>query len=259
MHSKNSENAYSIKSVTKTIELLEVLVECGAGAGLTQLSASVNLSGNATFRIMQTLCEKGLVEQDEHNNYSLGVRSTTLAQKMLKNSSMVMQYAHPILEELARHHDEAAYMTILKDGEVLFLDMVDCEQQIKASPLVGKRFPFFSNAAGKVMRAMESADILEKLFKKPGRPRKDMPDLVALDQEMIEIRRRGVAVDFGGLGEGIISVAVAVKDYSGKVVGAVTLIAPAFRMLGNRIENEIIPSLKEGADLLSGRFGYCPA
>jgi DNA-binding IclR family transcriptional regulator len=66
-------------------------------------------------------------------------------------------------------------------------------------------------------------------------------------------------VDTGGLGDGVISVAVAVRDYAGKVVGAITVLGPSFRMFAERLENEIIPSLMEGAELLSEKFGYAPA
>ena len=200
MQNKVSETAYSIKAVNKTIEILEVLVECSSGVGLPHLATSVNLSINTTFRIMKTLSEKGIVEQDEDSKYRLGMQSATLAQKMLKNTSVVLQYAHPILEELVRHHDEAAYLTVLKDDEVHFLDMVDCDRQIKASSFIGRRFPFFSNAAGKVMKSMDSRDILEKLFKKKGRLKQGALDFEQLDKELCEIRKRGVAVDFGGLG-----------------------------------------------------------
>jgi len=54
-------------------------------------------------------------------------------------------------------------------------------------------------------------------------------------------------------------VAVAVRDYAGKVVGAITMLGPSFRMFTDRLENEIIPSLMEGAELLSEKFGYAPA
>ncbi len=70
---------------------------------------------------------------------------------------------------------------------------------------------------------------------------------------------KGVAVDAGGLGEGIITVAVAIKDYAGKVVGAITMLGPSFRMLTERLEREIIPSMLEGAEQLSQKFGYAPA
>jgi len=66
----------------------------------------------------------------------------------------------------------------------------------------------------------------------------------------------GVAVDFGGLGEGICAVAVTIKDYAGKVVGALTMLAPSFRMLQERLEMEIIPSMRESAEILSMKFGY---
>ena len=83
-----------------------------------------------------------------------------------------------------------------------------------------------------------------------------IPDPESLEIELNEIRKKGVAVDFGGLGDGICAVAVVIRDYAGKVVGALTLLAPSFRMLQDRLEHEIIPSMLEGAEELSMKFGY---
>jgi len=258
MQRKNIDPEYTVKSVDKALELLETLAEFPSGTSTQTLVERLNLSRNTVFRLMKTLSDKGLVQHDiTSGTYQLGISSVSLAQKILKNMSVV-NYAHPILEELVRKHDEAVYMTVIQDAEVLFLDMVDCDQSIKAAPLVGRRFPFFSNAAGKVMKSLDSQDLLERLLKKVTR-KSDRPDLDKLNLELSEIRASGVAVDRGGLGEGIISVAVAVKDYSGKVIGAITLIGPSFRMLAERIENEIIPSLLAGGELLSEKFGYAPA
>lgn len=251
-------SVYSVKSVKNALEVLEVLAEFEYGVHLSELATRLKLSANCTFRIMKTLCEKGLVEHDQQQStYRLGVYSATLAHKLLKSVSVVSS-AHPVLEELVRRHDEAAYMAVIRDNEVLFLDMVDCLQPIKTTPLVGRRMPFFTNAAGKVMRALDSRDLLEKLLKKSGR-RKELPDMEALDAELQQIRTSGVAIDRGGLGEGIISVAVAVRDYAGKVVGAITLIGPSFRLLSDRLEQEIIPSMLEEAEMLSMKFGYTRA
>jgi len=245
---------YTIKTIDKALKLLELLAEYEDGASLTQLALQADLSNNGAFRILQTMNTKGLVEQTASGTYRLGFCSVTLAQKLLKNMSVV-NYAHPILENLARTHEEAVYLTVLKDDEVLFLDMVDCCQQIKAEPLLGQLVPFFSNAAGKVMKSFDSQDLLKRMLKRKNNSR----DLEKLNQELNEIRAKGVAVESGGLGDGIISVAVAIRDYTGKVVGAITFIVPSFRMLAGRLEKEIIPSLKEGAEILSGKFGYCPA
>lgn len=133
--------------------------------------------------------------------------------------------------------------------------MVDSDQQIKPAPFTGKRFPFFTNAAGKAIRAFESREMLEK-FRKRHHRKEALLDINKLETELNTIRCKGVAVDANGLGDGLISVAVAVRDYAGKVVGAITMIAPSFRMLAERLDNEIIPSLIDGADMLSMRFGY---
>lgn len=164
--------------------------------------------------------------------------------------------ARPVLESLARRHNEAMYLTILKGNEVLFLDLVECRGQDRAESFLGMRYPFFSNAAGKVMRAIDSWDLLEKIGRRWRCGHGRYPELACLQAELEQIREKGVAVDYGGMGEGIITVAVAVRDYAGKVVAALTLLGPSFRLLGERLEEEIIPSLRSSGELLSMKFGY---
>src|SRR5665647_1525 len=121
---------YTVQSVQKAFDLLEILAENPAISSLAELARMVGLSRNKTFRLLSTLCEKGLVDREDlTGSYLLGISSVTLAQKFIKNSSVV-NYAHPIMEELAKKHDEAVYMTVIKNDKVVFLDMVDCEQQI---------------------------------------------------------------------------------------------------------------------------------
>ncbi|RNC73176.1 MAG: IclR family transcriptional regulator [Desulfuromonadales bacterium] len=248
------KSSYAVQTVEKALDILETLTEESRHATLPYLAEKLDLSRNKAFRLLATLEGKGLVERDETSGiYRLGISSVELAQRLL-NSTSLIRHAHPVMERLARKHDEAVYIAVLKGEEVLFLDMVDCEQAIKTAPLVGKRLPFFTNAAGVAIKALESVDMLEKLFKK--RKNGGFPDPVHLQSELKEARERGFAVDFDGLGDGIVSVAVAVRDYAGKVVGALTMIGPSFRLMASRLENEVVPSLREGAEMLSMKFGY---
>lgn len=248
------KSSYAVQTVEKALDILETLTEESRDTTLPYLAERLNLSRNKAFRLLATLESKGLVERDEASGiYHLGISSVELAQRLL-NSTSLIRHAHPIMEKLARKHDEAVYIAVIKDDEVLFLDMVDCDQAIKTAPLVGKRFPFFNNAAGKAIKSLESSDLLEKFFRK--RRNGDVIDQSTLNIELKEIRERGFAVDFDGLGEGIVSVAVAVRDYAGKVIGALTMLGPSFRLMASRLEDEIVPSLSEGAEMLSLKFGY---
>jgi DNA-binding IclR family transcriptional regulator len=246
---------YSVQSVLKAFDLLEFLASEDTVATIPQLASKLDLSRNKVFRLLATLEDKGLIERDEPTGtFRLGICAFEMAQHILKSASLI-RLAHPVLEELARKHDEAVYITVMNNDEVLFLDMVDSFQQIKTAAMVGRRFPFFTNAAGKAIKAMSSSDVLERLGKRRAR-QGAIPDIKKLESELSDIRQSGVAVDFGGLGEGICAVAVAIKDYAGKVVGALTMLAPSFRMVQERLDDEIIPSMQESAELLSMKFGY---
>jgi len=246
---------YTVQSIDKAFDLMEVLTEENTSPTAALLAKKLKISSNKLFRILATLVEKGFVERDKMTGvYRLGISSYGMAQHILK-SATIIGLAQPIMEELARKHDEAVYITVLSNDEVLFLDMVDSFQQIKAVPFVGKRFPFFTSAAGKVIKAMSSSDVLDNLSKRRT-AKTGILDIKQLESELDDIRRNRIAVDNGGLGEGVCAVAVAIQDYAGKVVGALTLLAPSFRMLQDRLEQEIIPSMLEGAEMLSIKFGY---
>jgi len=256
----NGKSIYSILSVHKAFEVLEYLSGSPTDASLQIIASKVDMTRNKALRLLATLCEIGLIEHEAPSgSYCLGVNSYSLAQRMVRNSN-VINLAHPVIEQLAKKHGEAVYMAVFKGDDVLFLDMADCDQQIKAVPLIGKTFPFFTNAAGKVMKALESAESIEWLVSKKSIKSNSITNPAGLISELIEIRSNGgVAIESGGLGEGVISVAVAVKDYAGHVIGAITMLGPSFRFLKERIEKEIIPSLIEGAALASEKFGYMPA
>src|SRR6185369_8383006 len=252
---ERERGTYSVQAVVKAFDLLEFLSAEGSNPTVPLLAKKLELSRNKVFRLLATLEDRGLIERDDATGtYRLGLCAFEMAQHILQSASLI-RLAHPVMEELAHKHDEAIYITVMNNDEVLFLDMVDSFQQIKTIPLVGRRFPFFTNAAGKAIKAMSSSDVLEKFGKRQAN-KTGVPNIKQLESELDNIRKSGIAVDFGGLGEGICAVAVAIRDYTGKVVGALTMLAPSFRMLQERLDKEIIPSMLDGAEVISMKFGY---
>jgi DNA-binding IclR family transcriptional regulator len=254
------KNTYTVKAVNNAFEILDIITELQNEANLQLIASKTKMTRSRTLRQLEALCERGLIELEKTSGtYRLGLDSFSFAQKILNNSS-VITLTHPVIEQLARKHDEAVYTVVIKGDDVLFLDMADCNQQIKAETLLGKTVPCFTNAAGKVMKALESAESIEWLNKMKFGRNKKISNPQTLASEFLTIKSNGgVAVDSGGLGDGIISIAVAVKDYAGHIIGAITMLGPSVRLVRERIENEIIPSLIESAALASEKFGYMPA
>lgn len=164
----------------------------------------------------------------------------------------IIGHALPILRQLACRHGESAYLTVVSGDEVVFVEGAGALEP-GALLLVGRRFPYLGTAAGRVIQALRSRDLWERITRRRGRRTKAQNQLC---RELEQIRASGVAVDVGLLQEGITSAAAAVRDYAGKVVCALTLLGPSVRLAASRIEEEIVPSLLEGAELLSQKLGY---
>lgn len=251
----NTNRTTSLYSIGKALELMEMIADSSAPHKLGALVDQIGLSQAKTSRMLSLLMEKGYIEHDKTcGSYLPGISSIRLSQKTLDNQN-VLKVAKPFMESLEKAHDEAVYVVFMKDTDVVFMDMVDSGQQVKAAPVIGQRFPFFSNAAGKVIMALEPRDYLHKYLKKAFR-KAPPEELERFEQELSDIRASRVAVDVGGLGDGITTIAVAITDYAGKVLGALALMGPSFRLLTERLEQEIIPSLLGNAQQLSEKFGY---
>jgi len=245
----------SLSSVGKALEIFELIAISEESQTPDSVARQIGMSPGSTSAVLNLLVDRGFVEQTKgRGQFTIGVRGIRLSQSIINNLS-ILKYAKPVMQSLEKEHDEAIYVAVLKETDVFFLDMVDTEQTIKATKLIGQSFPFFSNAAGKVIMAFEPRDYLQRYLVKLGRKQPQV-NLVHFQEELRSIRDKGVAVDIGGLGENVTTVAVAIKDYAGKVLGALTLIAPSFRILGERLEKVIIPSMVQNAQLLSSRFGY---
>jgi DNA-binding IclR family transcriptional regulator len=250
--------AYTVKDNDKMFDLLDILARETGRMTVPVLAKRLKVPKTRVLRLLDILQARQLVMHDDvTGECQLGYGAYVLSQSIL-NSNSLLKLAHPVMEDLARKLDEAIYITVMSDDEVLFLDMVDSLQRIKTAPMVGYRFPFFTNAAGKAITAMSAMEIVERKGRRWWN-KKEIKDLDKLLLELQEIRQRGVAIEAGGLGQDICSVAVAVKDYAGKVIGALTMLAPTFRMVQDRLEQEIIPAMQYAAELLSMKFGYVKA
>lgn len=245
----------SLTVIDKVFDALELISSSTEPQTVATVALGLSISQSKATTMLNILAKRGILEQAKASgSYQIGVRGIKLSQT-INNNLTILKYARPIMLDLEKEYDEAVYIALLKDTEVVFLDMMDAEHPIKVPTLVGRSFPFFSNAAGKVIMACEPRDYLQRYLQKIVRKRPAV-DLEHFQKELLTIKNRGVAVDNGGLGDQITSVAVAIRDYAGKVIGALTLIGPTARILGERLECEIIPSLIESTQLLSSRFGY---
>lgn len=255
---KKDKAEYIIQAVSHALDLLEQFHGEVDELGVTELSKRLKLHKNNVFRLLATLESRGYIEQNRATeNYRLGLKSLELGQTFIKQMGLLRQ-AKPILEKLVKECNETSYVAIFKEGYIVYLDVVETDLTVRVVSRVGSRLPSYCTAAGKVHLAHMSEEELDHLLPpelKPYTPT-TIADRAALKKELRRIADQGYAIDNEEMDPGVRCVAGPIRDYTRRIVGAVSVSGPSMRFSDDRIQKELIPLVIHSADELSTRLGF---
>lgn len=256
---KKEKSEYIIQAVSHALDLLEQFHGEVDELGVTELSKRLKLHKNNVFRLLATLESRGYIEQNRATeNYRLGLKSLELGQTFIKQMGLLRQ-AKPILEKLVGACNETSYVAIFKDGYIVYLDVVETDLTVRVVSRVGSRLPAYCTASGKVHLAHMSDEEVDALL--PGKELRaytpnTMVDRDKLKQELRKVAEAGYAIDDEEVDVGVRCIAAPIRDYTRRIVGAVSISGPAMRFSDERLEKELIPLAIQAGEELSTRLGY---
>jgi IclR family transcriptional regulator, KDG regulon repressor len=256
---KKDKSEYIIQAVSHALDLLEQFHDDVDELGVTELSKRLKLHKNNVFRLLATLESRGYIEQNKATeNYRLGLRSLELGQTFIKQMGLLRQ-AKPILERMVEECNETSYVAIFKDGYIVYLDVVETDLTVRVVSRVGSRLPAYCTASGKVHLANMSEEEVDALL--PHKEMKGYTPTTITDREQFkaELRRvaeQGYAVDNEEYDLGVRCIAGPIRDYTRRIVGAVSVSGPSMRLTDERLEKEMIPMVIRASEDLSTRLGF---
>jgi IclR family transcriptional regulator, KDG regulon repressor len=249
---------YIIQSVSHALDVLEQFRGDVDELGVTDLSKRLKLHKNNVFRILATLQSRNYIEQNRANeNYRLGIKCLELGQTFIQQRGMLKQ-AKPILGDLADKAGETAYISILRGDDVVYIDSVETTSTVRVVSRLGLHMPTHATAAGKALVAFESEEDLRRRFNRelPRYTRNTHSTSVELLQDLERVRERGYATDLEEFEDGLRCIAAPVRDYTRKVIGALSVSGPAHRLSDERIEQAIAAEVIRCGKELSARLGF---
>jgi IclR family KDG regulon transcriptional repressor len=256
---KRAKRSYIIRSVNNALDLLEEFKGDRNELGVTELSNRLNLHKNNIFRLLATLETKGYIEQNKATeNYRLGVKSLELGQTFIKQLGLVRP-VKPFLKEIVEKCDETAYLGTIRQNSVVYLDVEEADQIVKVASRVGGRVPIHSTAIGKAQIAYASEGELENMGILDHMERftpNTIVDKVEFMKHIKGVAKQGYALDNEEYNVGVRCVAVPLRDYTGRVVGAISVSGPSFRMTDEVVKEKIIPVVKATGEKASKRLGF---
>jgi IclR family KDG regulon transcriptional repressor len=256
MDKKSSQ--YRVQVLERSLGILELLSSNGPELSLIELSEQLLLHKSTTHRLLGVLEQYRFVEKSSSSGkYRLGLKLFELGSNAIAHLDW-RERARRYLQRLAFDTGETAHLCILDDGEVLYLEKVEAPRTVRVPSIVGRRYPAHCGGAGKTLLAFQPEEEVDDLIKRRGLTsytRNTFTTPAQLKEGLRQVRERGYAVDNEEFEEGLECIGAPVRDYSGRVVAAISIAGPTFRITEEKIA-VLARSVMEAAQELSADLGY---
>jgi DNA-binding IclR family transcriptional regulator len=223
--------AGTVQSVSRALRAMEFVAASREGVTAKEIAAHLDLALPSAYHLLATLTESGyLVHLAQNHRYGLGYRVRLLEQGLERQLEVPPLIAAAV-RRLHVEADAAAYYAVYRDIDVVIAHVVDSERRPRVRVLdVGFHEATHATAFGKVMLAAMTPDEREAYLDRVGLRRctaRTLTDRRALEAQLEQVRRSGVALEIGEFQEGLSCLAAPVRSSAGAVLASVAISLPS--------------------------------
>lgn len=246
-----------VQSIDRAVAVLRCFGPQSPELGISELARATELSTSTVHRLLAAMQRNGLVRQVPGRRYTLGPLLVQLARSGVFPTT-VRDAAIEIMHELRDRFDETvAVHELLPTHERAVVDQVESRQELRRTYTeLGAPIALPLGAPGKVILAYVPADVRATVLRTPIAKvtATTVTDVAALTGQLAEIRAAGYALSYAERTPGIRTVAAALFNHDGEVVGALSICGPEMRMPHDHML-ELAPHMVEAAWQVSMRLG----
>jgi IclR family transcriptional regulator, KDG regulon repressor len=255
---KAVDSPYQVQVLDRALGILDLLADESPELGPSEVSECMGLHKSTVHRLLQVLERHRLIEKIAQNGkYRLGLKLFELGSKAIAQLDLRGR-ARQYLERLVLETGETSHICVLDGDRMLSIANVESPRTLRTPSTVGRRTPLHCTAVGKVLLAFLPEDEQNELIKNlelATYTRHTLTKPARLKADLKLIRRRGFAMDDEEFEEGLRCIGAPVMDYSGRVVAAMSVAGPTFRLTEERITAVARSTIRAASDL-SAELGY---
>jgi len=231
---------YYIKSVIKTLNILNLFSDSRYELSISEISKKLDLGISTTYRLLSTLEYKNYVEQNPQNlKYKLGREFLNKAFLVSNDEANVIKKSIPYLENLRDFTKESISLAVLDGRDIVYITKVDSYEVLRTNIEIGKKFPAYKTALGKVLLAHLSLKKFHRLFDKDKLVISDSCfdlNISEFKQYLEKVKEEGIAFDDEEATPGIRCIAAPIRDIDGEVSTAISISGPTIRFTLEKID-----------------------
>jgi DNA-binding IclR family transcriptional regulator len=221
----------SVPAAAQALAILRLLGQQAGPVPAAVIVRELGLPRSTVYHLLGTLLDAGFVTHlPEDRRYALGIAAYELGTGYSRQAPL-QRLARVPLAELVDRVGHTAHLAVQHGREVIYV----IEERAPGTPPlvtdVGVRLPAQLTASGRAMLAALPAAQIRALFPDPAafvlRTGVGPRSMSALRALLVDVRRRGYAVEDGEVSPGWASVAAAVLDHSGHPVAGLAVTFPS--------------------------------
>jgi DNA-binding IclR family transcriptional regulator len=243
------------------LDVLQAFSTSEPALSSAEITSKLGLAASTVRRILDVLERRGFVRQDPvSGRFSPFVEIVRLAATAVQGNDLLTA-SRQALDTLRDRTGENVQLTVLVDGEVVFVDRRESPQLIKIfSPTGFRRSPWDGRASGQVLLAWLPDPEIHRLLP----PAHAWPRLNAnraITQEdflgrLAQVREQGYAINDEHTEKDVWAVAAPIRDHTRQVIAAVSVPVLKSRASdADRVEQLIEATISTGRDI-SARLNY---
>ncbi|MFP3459665.1 IclR family transcriptional regulator [Arthrobacter globiformis] len=224
------------RSVARAISVLRALAASSRATTATEVAKMVGLPRPTVFRLLLTLEEEGFVDRmDTH--YSLGWDLARVARSADPAAGLVARVRDTV-HALAEQLGETVTLSLRQGLFEYDLVLQEAPRSIGVmmSDMRGMRWPHHATATGKLLLAELPPEQVASVMGEelPKLASRTITDQAQLRTELDRVRREGWAHIDDELEDGIIAMAVPLRDNVGQMFAALAMVGPKHRIAGEK-------------------------
>lgn len=226
---------------------------------LQDISQQVGIHASTVLRFLKTLMDQGYVGQHpQTSHYYLTMKLCRLGEE-IKSHFPFRSIVRPYLERLSADWKESTFLAVEQNREVVYIDAVDGpDHMLRTLQRIGRAAPLNSTGVGKCILSEFDDSALKALIAERGLAAPTPKTLVeegALRSELARIRESGFAVDDEECELGVRCVAAPLRDFTGRIVAAISISGPVHRMDQEKMQ-KLEEAIGATARRISTELGY---
>jgi DNA-binding IclR family transcriptional regulator len=255
---KKDKQPSHVQSVERAIQIIELLARENREVSLTEIAQRLEWPKTTVYGLISTLRDYHYVDQSPATGkYGLGLRIFELGRLAVRVFD-VRAVAMPLMQQFHWKFDETVQLATESQGEVLYMEKIDSTRPLHIVSEAGLRLPMHCSGLGKVLLAYkEPADVKHILAVKgmAKMTRRTITEPLRLEQELLNVRRQGYAVDDREIMDSMRCVAAPIFSREGEVHYAVSVSGLADALTGDYLQRLIFNLLALSAEISRG-LGY---